>query len=567
MKLASFSVENYRSITQARQIPLSDSTVLIGPNNEGKSNILRALNVAMVTLTAHAKGRQAFPGARLRRRSRLHYNEYYDPAIDAPITDNKKKMETRITLEFELTSDEIEDFKSELKSAINGILIIKITFKSETTDIKVVKNGRGSLSLNAKIQRILKFILNRIQFQYIPSIRTAEHSTNIVRDIVSTALVALERDEAYKNALEEIKRLQKPILDSLSKKTTDTLRQFLPDVKKVKFSISDERRYTTLSQTIDIDVDDGIITNLEAKGDGVQSLIALGLRRHVLEEERDRKTYIFAIEEPEAHLHSEAIYGLRNVINNMSNLDQVIITTHSGILANRDSIGSNIIVNKTKASPANKLSDIRSALGIRSYDNLLNADVILLVEGENDKTALTSILKWHSDPIRNAMDSGRMIIDSIDGAGGLCSKISLYRSILCQIHCFLDYDLSGRQSIEKAKTYNLISDNDYNLTLLSARNESEFEDFINPGIYYNIFMDNYSIDLKTIKPRTKGKWSVRMADIFTQCGKPFDNATKQQAKYSISEACAANPGEAIATHAQSVIDALIGTLTQKLRVT
>ena len=47
MKLASFSVINYRSITNARKIQTNNMTVLVGKNNEGKSNILRALTLAM----------------------------------------------------------------------------------------------------------------------------------------------------------------------------------------------------------------------------------------------------------------------------------------------------------------------------------------------------------------------------------------------------------------------------------------------------------------------------------------------------------------------------------------
>ncbi|HYD82192.1 MAG TPA: AAA family ATPase [Paucimonas sp.] len=54
MRLVSFSVTNFRSITDAHKIPISDSTVLIGRNNEGKSNLLRALSIAMKALTAHA---------------------------------------------------------------------------------------------------------------------------------------------------------------------------------------------------------------------------------------------------------------------------------------------------------------------------------------------------------------------------------------------------------------------------------------------------------------------------------------------------------------------------------
>lgn len=47
MRLSSFSVVNYRSITNARKIQTNNMTVLVGKNNEGKSNILRALTLAM----------------------------------------------------------------------------------------------------------------------------------------------------------------------------------------------------------------------------------------------------------------------------------------------------------------------------------------------------------------------------------------------------------------------------------------------------------------------------------------------------------------------------------------
>jgi len=42
MRLIRFSVLNYRSITTAHKIEMSNLTVLVGKNNEGKSNILRA---------------------------------------------------------------------------------------------------------------------------------------------------------------------------------------------------------------------------------------------------------------------------------------------------------------------------------------------------------------------------------------------------------------------------------------------------------------------------------------------------------------------------------------------
>ena len=46
MLLKKFSVTNYRSITNAT-VSLGDFTVLVGKNNEGKSNLLRAIDTSM----------------------------------------------------------------------------------------------------------------------------------------------------------------------------------------------------------------------------------------------------------------------------------------------------------------------------------------------------------------------------------------------------------------------------------------------------------------------------------------------------------------------------------------
>lgn len=55
MQLVDFSVTNFRSITKAHKISLHNLTVLVGRNNEGKSNLLNGLNVAMQTMILHTK--------------------------------------------------------------------------------------------------------------------------------------------------------------------------------------------------------------------------------------------------------------------------------------------------------------------------------------------------------------------------------------------------------------------------------------------------------------------------------------------------------------------------------
>jgi putative ATP-dependent endonuclease of the OLD family len=51
MRLKSFTVKNFRSITNAYRLPLRDCAVLVGPNNSGKSNILKAIEMALGILS------------------------------------------------------------------------------------------------------------------------------------------------------------------------------------------------------------------------------------------------------------------------------------------------------------------------------------------------------------------------------------------------------------------------------------------------------------------------------------------------------------------------------------
>lgn len=567
VKLESFSVENYRSITQARQIPLSSSTVLIGPNNEGKSNVLRALSAAMFALSRYSRGGRVTPAARLAARREGDFTRLFDWDRDFPLSlrNSRTQRSTKITLDFSLSDDEVAEFKTEIKSNLNGTLPVCITFTEDDFDVRIVKQGRGSASLNAKNNRIAKFLAERIQFQYIPAVRTAQQASQIVSNIIADQLSELENRPEYEAALKSIKDLQRPILESFSKRTTETLKAFLPTMRSVTFSVNDEQRYSALRQSISIEVDDGVVTSLEAKGDGVQSLVALGLRRHLLEENREQRTYIFAVEEPEAHLHPDAIHELREVLSDVSRVDQLIITTHSGILSNRSSISSNIIVHRSKAAPARSLAEIRAALGIRSRDNLINAELVLLVEGDDDKLALRALLAHTSKALDDAFASGRLILDSLDGAGSLGAKIGLYRGILCGIHCFLDHDEAGRTAVEKAVHASLIDVADFNFALLSGKADTELEDLLNPEVYSEKLKAVFGVDLSVIKPRNrKAKWSARMSDVFSQCGKPFDDLTKQRIKFVVAEAVAGAPGNAMAEHSQAILNSLVSALLAKL---
>jgi putative ATP-dependent endonuclease of the OLD family len=358
VRLVQFSATNYRSITSAHRISFSNVTVLIGKNNEGKSNLLRALEAAMLLLQGHAN-----PATRTRYL--LRDNNPYLWLRDFPIQFQSRHASTQTILKLEFLLDDAEclEFKEEIGSSLNGSLPLEIRIgKDQEPEIRLVKSGKGTKALTSKSAAIARFVAQRIYFNYIPAIRTDSTTIELIGGLLSQELRALETDQQYLNALETIAELQKPILEELAQRVHGPLKEFLPSIKSVKLEISELSRRYSLRRDVNIVVDDGTPTNLEFKGDGVKSLAALGLLKN---QHARTGASILAIEEPESHLHPAAIHQVNDIIQGIAKTSQVIITTHNPLFVDRANIKSNIIVAEGGATPAKSIAAIRDLLGIK----------------------------------------------------------------------------------------------------------------------------------------------------------------------------------------------------------
>ncbi len=136
-------------------------------------------------------------------------------------------------------------------------------------------------------------------------------------------------------------------------------------------------------------MDEGVLTSIEHKGDGIKSLVTLSILK---ERNKTSGSSLIAIEEPESHLHSGAIHNLVDVIHGISDNNQVIISTHNPLFVQRNDVMSNIMIDNGKACAAVNIKEIRDVLGIWPSDNLKNSRFVLVVEGESDKKILLKIL-------------------------------------------------------------------------------------------------------------------------------------------------------------------------------
>jgi putative ATP-dependent endonuclease of the OLD family len=563
MKLVAFTVEKYRSITRAHKIKVGNKAILVGPNNEGKSNILRALVIAMNVFTM---GRRSLgvrpPGGRPFWRQR-----HYEWSRDFPIQLQKDQPngESVIILEFDLSDNERSEFWKKIKSNITGTLPLRISFSSKgEMKIRVLKQGKGGKALTAKQEEVCTFISEHIDFTHIPAIRTAESAQRIVEDMVERELSKVEDNPDYIKALERVAKIQEPVLDLLSKTIKDTLVKFLPAVSNVRVGISSEERYRAMRRSCEIEVDDGTPTLLEYKGDGVQSLAALAIMRHASERGASGKNLVVAIEEPESHLHPSAIHELRAVLNELSEKHQVVVTTHCPLFVDKMNISSNIIVNNQRAQPATKVEDIRNILGVRASDNLRHAELVLLVEGHEDKVAMKALLSHVSAKIKSAFDNQTLAIETLDGGTNLSYKASLITDALCLIHCFLDHDSCGKESFNKARIEGIMTDADVNFSTCEGMTEAEIEDLYDSNIYKKTVENIYGITLETAKFHSAKKWSDRMRDVFVQQGKDWNDRVKQELKNKVAEVVEHNTTVSLNENKRSSFDALVRAIETKL---
>ena len=130
------------------------------------------------------------------------------------------------------------------------------------------------------------------------------------------------------------------------------------------------------------------------KGAGYRRLFMVARFRYLAEKNKG-KNIVYLIEEPETFLHPSAQSDLLGCFEDLSNENQIIITTHSPVFAGSTNYEAVVLCRKdgqsiyeTVAIDGDKdafIHKIVAELGIKPYYNLVDKfEKILFVEGKND---------------------------------------------------------------------------------------------------------------------------------------------------------------------------------------
>lgn len=578
MKFQKFEVENYRSLLEKCEIRISQLTTIIGPNNEGKSNILRAIVSAVKVLESIAEEVASLRkeddalSVRLWRTERV-----YDWSRDYPLSRQKDKRKGNgrsvFTLNFLLDEEELDEIRALTKSLFKKP-IVSVRLELGPDDVLFRMNLKGIFNKKASRQKMVsvaQFITSKISVCYIDAVRTSETAAESISHLVGMQIrKKLYGSEKYKKFEEEICRQKEAILNEISTEVSSSLKMFLPSLKSASIKVDEHERrsfggYRNFAPSVSID--DGELTPLSQKGSGVQSLIAIAMARFVSQRNvGSLSCFVLAIEEPESHLHPDAVHRVRATLESIALQTPVIVTTHSPLLVNTNEINANVVVSKHKATPAKSKDEIRKLLGVHASDSLLMAEKNILVEGASDERILKAIFVRSSQKLAQCINCRNVAIINARGCSKIRSIVQILKSSLCRVHVVLDDDTAGRDSGKALFDDSVITYAEVTYLKCPGMNQSEIEDMIVPEIYWPELAKKFGLGAEI--PRkinaVDRKWSERIRYIFERAGKPWDEDVEIECKAIVATAVEEHPSieECVRECRRDVVKSIISRMEE-----
>lgn len=514
MRISSLNIRNFRTLESIDVSFSSSYTAICGPNDSGKTNIVRAIR-------AIVKAESSGPGAFLGDEEAISLKD------DFPKWKGVELSKREISVELSLEIDKTRDFGF-YKFVVKQLSIanpedilqlsISVSHRANRTDPVIIVTNAGNEFSDLDAQEILKKLQSSRTILFHNSTETSssryffpgggiaghikeitgQHDTLLdsMKKTVSRGLAKISKSQqAEFEAL--LGRLQTKYKVGLSMPTYDF--DYIP------FSI------TLRDSKFEVALDDW--------GSGTKNrtlvLLALFHARQIGESEPSagKITPVMIIEEPESFLHPSAQAEFGRVLQDLAEEFevQVLVTTHSPYLLNLRDPASNILLRRrtlyrqlrdterVDTAGDNWMAPFSQALGLDTEEfkpwktmMLGRADVVLLVEGETDKEYFEML----RDPTHGA---NKLLIQGDDivpyaGTGSLSNTV-LLRFVKNRFgRFFVTFDLDAASRIEKTlRSLELTKNKHYVPIGLNAAGKKNIEGLLPDKVKRAVFGANPSL--------------------------------------------------------------------------
>ena len=404
--------------------------ILVGKNEAGKSNILKAISAVF-------NGYKV--GIKDQRKTASDNDEYYIDAIFKLTQKDISDIKEKLIEEYHIESLDIFENNLSIESFIQeafGEMILTLSIKDNdtpsliyreyeelndkykisnlfyySTDNKQIAKLEGE-SNSPLLEPLTYDYIERIVFEIIKNIKPME---NIYRRAIfweysdSHLLPPNVNIENFKNNpdicmplknifyLSNIKDIQQDIenaakkdkglhsfLDNISNKATKEFREIWPDLKNIEFVITKD------GEEFDIRIKEKEFYSNEDRSDGFKRFIAILLMLSI--ESRTRKyNRLILFDEPDAFLYPTSAKFLKEELLKISEKDIVIYSTHSPFMIDNECIERHLVIERKDdiseivpqdESPFQEDELLKRAIGSHIFESIQSKNIIF--EGYTD---------------------------------------------------------------------------------------------------------------------------------------------------------------------------------------
>ena len=455
-RISKVSIHNYRSVKNLSLIvPKNGGPIVIcGSNNVGKTNFLRAVDLFFNETNFKALNDIPYEIVEATR------GAGYKTTISIDFVDNKTKGRIFI--------------KKVFKEQAGENIIEKTAYK------KPHRSKRENLT-EADLNKFLddfRFIFVESSNVDIPVLVAQITKTNVLSGLDKLRKKQSKPLDILKNFISESEKSLQNIEVNISKNFKEfaegvgTFTEGL-EIKEwgVKFIFP---KYELLREAIgtmvSLVLQDSNQKELDAKGSGIQRILLLSLIKYI--SKNTKKTVIWGIDEPEAFLQPGLQKKVFEIIKDLSRELEIFLTTHSHHFVDigdleavflfnakytkqsyrrkkdKEYIKISTVIDKTTGY--NKVQKIKDHLGISTNDSWEIMPYNLIVEGDEDKQYISTLLKI------NGLDEPKILVaDGADKFPGYLVFVNLFceeQSITPKVRSILDFDQKGKATLNSLNT-------------------------------------------------------------------------------------------------------------------
>lgn len=272
------------------------------------------------------------------------------------------------------------------------------------TQLRHCVSIRSGITLGKKYSKDIKLI-------EIPYLRVANVQDGYV-DTNDIAVLRVSKDEIEKYSLSAGEVLIGDILNTELMLNNDAVKT---QITVAGDGNTDEKKIYSLLEKLDLNIQKDSVSNYGNVGLGTSNLMSMACEMLLNQDNNELSTFML-IEEPEAHIHAQRQLKLIQSMQKKGENQQVIMTTHSPLLASVVELNNLLLIQNRKAFSMREGETMLDSSDYKFLEryldatkaNLFFAKGVIIVEGPGEALLLPTLAQLLN---RNLTDYGISIVD------------------------------------------------------------------------------------------------------------------------------------------------------------